>query len=282
MATTLHLLGTNGGPVVRAERWQPAHVITVDGVPYVIDCGDGVARRMVEAGLALRDLATVFITHHHCDHNLGYGPLLMLAWAAGLVTPVRAFGPPPLADITAATLAANRYDIDIRRVDEGRPPLDRLISTSHVDGPGVVYQDDLVRVTAVLVDHPPVEPSLAYRFDTPDTSIVLSGDTAPCDALVELATGAEFLVHEALFTPLLDRELAVVPNAPLLRAHLLASHTPVEQVGPLAERAGVPNLILTHLVPGGADITDDMWLEEATRGFSGTVTVGADLMSFDR
>ena len=142
----------------------------------------------------------------------------------------------------------------------------------------VVMEDDNVKVTAVLVDHPPVEPSLAFRFDTPDRSVVFSGDTAPCDALVELAKGADVLVHEALFTPLLDQELKVVPNASRLKAHLLASHTPVEALGPLAERAEVGQLVLTHLVPGGEQITDAMWLEEASKGYSGTVTVGTDMM----
>jgi ribonuclease BN (tRNA processing enzyme) len=139
-------------------------------------------------------------------------------------------------------------------------------------------QDDRVKVTAALVKHPPVAPAFAYRFDCPDRSIVFSGDTAPSEALVKLAKGADVLVHEVIYAPAIDRIAAAEPNAKTLKAHLLAAHTPAEEVGRIATEAGVKTLVLSHFVPGGPGITDDQWEAAVRPHFSGRIVVGRDLM----
>ncbi len=275
----LILLGTAGGPTPKALRAAPASAIVVDDAVYLIDCGNGVARQLVLAGLKPGALRNVFITHHHSDHNADYGNLLLLAWASDLAHPVDSWGPPPLSRMTRQFLTLNDTDIRIRTRDEGRPPLAPLIRPHELTRGGPAMRDERVRVTAALVEHPPVQPAFAYRFDCPDRSIVFSGDTRPTPALVELARGADVLVHEVMYLPALEKLIASEPNAATLREHLLASHSTTEQAGRVASEAGVKKLVLNHFVPGGdAALTDEVWRDAVAPHFSGEIVVGRDLL----
>ena len=120
-------------------------------------------------------------------------------------------------------------------------------------------------------------PAFAYRFDTDDGSVVFSGDTGPCENLVTLARGAEILVHEVMVTAWVDQRVPMPRSAADegLRAHLLSAHTPVEQVGRIAQAAGVGMLVLNHILPGYATAQD---LLPAAAGFAGPVIVGEDLL----
>ena len=111
-----------------------------------------------------------------------------------------------------------------------------------------------VTVTATFVQHAPVFPALAYRFDTPAGSVVFSGDTGACDNVVTLAAGADILVHEVIDLEALLGRLSSLSNYETVRGQLLRSHTPVEVVGSIAARAGVGTLVLSHLVPGEGSI----------------------------
>ena len=277
--TKVILLGTAGGPGIRGVRMQPATAIVVDGVPYLIDCGNGVARALFLAGLPLIKLNTVFVTHHHSDHIADYGALLLLAWGNGLKMRVATYGPPPLAAMTQSLLQqAYARDIAVRVAEEGRLPLEPLIAVHEVEHDGEVYRDERVRVTAAVVNHGAMKPAFAYRFDTPDRSIVISGDTTYDENLIRLARGADLLVHEALYLAGLDRLLALTNNASHLREHVLTTHTPTDDVGKVAAAAGVKSLVLTHLVPAAdPSITDDLWLAGVKRNFGGPATVGRDL-----
>jgi ribonuclease BN (tRNA processing enzyme) len=277
--TRLILLGTGGGPRPRKDRAASSHVIVAGGAAYVVDCGDGVARQLALAGIPFSALRHIFLTHQHSDHNADYGNLILLAWASGLDTRLDAWGPPPLARVTKLFFEMNAYDIETRIADEGRPPLAPLVHVHEVTAAGPVMSDDRVKVTSAIVRHPPVEPALALRFDMPDRSIVISGDTAPSDSLVRLARGADVLVHEAMYLPAVDRLAARVPNARRLKAHLLASHTSAEEAGRLAQAAGVELLVLSHLVPADdPSVTDQMWIEAARTHFRGPIVVGRDLL----
>ena len=278
--TRLVLLGTKGGLRVGGEgRANPSNLLLINGAPYVVDCGYGVSRQLVRAGVPLNSLRYVFLTHHHSDHNLEYGPLIYNGWATGLNRQVEVYAPPPLADITEAFLRSMQYDIDIRIADEGRPGLHELICTHEIDRAGLVFQNDDVRVSALRVMHPPVDDTYAFRFDTKDRSIVFSGDTAYFPALASFAEGADVLVHEAMYLPGVDALVKRVPNAARLREHLLASHTLTEDVGRIAQAAGVGTLVLSHLVPGDdPGITDAMWAEGVSKHYSGRIIVGSDLM----
>lgn len=277
--TRLILLGTGGGPRPRVERSASAQVIVVDGAAYVIDCGDGVARQLTAARIPLTSLRHIFITHLHSDHVLDYGNLILLAWAVGLETRLDTWGPPPLAQMTKSMFEMNAYDIKIRIADEAYPPLAPLVHPHELTRGGTVWTDDKVKVSAALVHHPIVEPAFAYRFDTPDRSIVISGDTTASDNLIQLARGADVLVHEAMYLPGVDRLAARVPNHPGLKQHLLASHTSAEDAGRVAQEAGVKLLVLSHLVPADdPGVTDEMWIAAARVHFRGPVIVGRDLL----
>lgn len=143
--------------------------------------------------------------------------------------------------------------------------------------PFEVYADENVRVTAILVDHRPVFPAFAFRFETADGSVVISGDTGVCDNLVTISRGADLLLHECIDIEWISS--LVGPGSsrpdPYLMQHMLAAHTSIEQVGTQAEKAGVRTLVLTHLVPGNTSV--DKW-NKASRGFSGNFYVGEDLM----
>ena len=277
--TRLILLGTGGGPRPRQAVSAPAQVIVINGAAYVVDCGDGVARQLVSAGVSLSSLRHVFITHQHSDHNADYGNLLLLGWTVGLQSRIDTWGPPPLTQMTRQFFELNAFDINTRIADEGRPPLVPLIHPHDISAGGLILEDDNVKVTAALVEHPPIKMAFAYRFDAKDRSIVISGDTAMSKNLIALAKGADVLVHEALWVPAVDRIVAKIQNAATLKEHIINSHTSAEDCGRVAEAAGVKTLVLSHLVPpDDPAITDQMWIDAARKHFSGNIIVGKDLM----
>jgi ribonuclease BN (tRNA processing enzyme) len=277
--TRLILLGTGGGPRPRTNRVASAQVIIVNNSAYVVDCGDGVARQLVAVGVPLTQVRHILVTHHHSDHNADYGNLILGAWTVGLERRLDTWGPPPLEKITRLFFEMNAYDINMRVADEGKPSLAPLVRAHELTTSGPVFNDETVKVTTVVVPHPPVEPAFAFRFDTTDRSIVISGDTAPSDNLIQLARGADVLVHEAMYLPAIDRLVARVPNATRLKQHILASHTAAEDAGRVAQAAGAKLLVLSHLIPADdPTITDEMWIKAARVHFRGPVIVGKDLL----
>jgi len=280
LRTRVILLGTKGGPRVgEAGRSNPSTLILVEDVPYVVDCGSGVSRQLMSAGVSLNRLRYIFITHHHSDHNLEYGPLLYNAWITGLPLQVDAYGPAGLRKMTEDFFNYQKFDIDTRIVDEGRPDPRKVVVAHDFNKPGLVMQNDKVKVTSCLVRHPPIKQAYAYRFDAQDRSVVVSGDTAFSPELADFATGAHVLVHEVMYLPGVEALIKRLPNAKRLREHLMAAHTLPEDVGRVAERAGVGTLVLSHFVPGDdASITDEQWAEGARKHFKGRIVVGKDLM----
>src|SRR6266568_5022066 len=201
--TRLVLLGTGGGPrVIPNGRAKPANPVV--GPRSTLRYG--------------------FITHHHSHHDLDYSNLIYNAWAWGLRTPVDAYGPPPIKAMTEAYWQLNRFDIEARIADEGRPELRKLVTAHEFAEPGLVMQNADVKVTAARVRHPPIVHAYAYRFDAADRSIVISGDTTTSPELIALARGADVLVSEVMHLGGLEALLKKVPNAATLREHLLASH----------------------------------------------------------
>jgi ribonuclease BN (tRNA processing enzyme) len=277
--TRLILLGTAGGPRVRKNRSNSAQAIVAGGNIYIVDCGYGVARQLVLAGLPLSAIKQIFITHHHSDHDIELGPLLQLAWLSGLTTPVDCWGPPPTQRMLRDYLRYEAYDISVRISDEGRIPFAPLVRGHDLHGGGLVMQDSHVRVTAAKVYHPPIDLALAYRFDASDRSIVISGDTRPSENLVRLARGADILVHEAMLPQYVGELVSKLPGQKRLVGSVLSHHSTAEQAGQVAAQAGVKMLVLSHLVPAGEpEVPDAEWIEAARRHYSGPIVVGRDLM----
>lgn len=276
MTSSLILLGTGGGPTPKADRNATGQAIVVGDATYIIDAGNGIPRQMARAGIEFDSIRALGITHHHSDHNSDAGTLLHLAWCANLRGPVQSFGPAPWSRMWASFLDYASTDTDIRREDEGRPEFADLVTATDVLEQGVVYEDDRVRITAAWVEHPPI-PALAYRIDTEDRSYVISGDTTPCAGLVELARGADVLVHEVMHVPSIA-SLTGRTNGKTLEKHLRDSHTPSTEVGAIAEEAGVGTLVLSHFVPAYAGLPESVWEADARIGYGGEIVVGADLM----
>lgn len=278
--TRLILLGTAGGPRPRKTRVPSSQVVIINGAAYVIDCGIGVATHLALANVSLNSLRHVFITHHHSDHNAEYGPLLLTAWGSGLRTQVDTWGPPPLKHMTDLFLQMNDYDIQTRIADEARVPLAPLIRPHELTQEGVVLRENGVVVTCALVDHPPVTLAFAFRLDSSDRSVVISGDTKPCDALIRLARGADVLVHEVLWPSAVDRMLANAYNAAALKKSILSHHTSAAEVGRVAAEAQVKTLVLSHFVPAeDSEITDEMWTDAIRGGgYKGPVILGKYLL----
>jgi ribonuclease BN (tRNA processing enzyme) len=202
------------------------------------------------------------------------------------------------------------YNINLRIADEGRSDLTRALRVHEIgvrragyipdidlgcsgDGtsettaappmdPVVIYPEDDhgVQVSAVLVQHAPVFPALGYRFDTPDGTVVFSGDTGPCDNVVRLAQRADVLVHEVIDIDPMTERLSRLPNYEAVRNHLAAAHSAPDQVGVIATRAGVRTLVLSHLVPGDIGITENQWEARVRPHFAGDVVCGVDLDEF--
>jgi len=277
--TRVVLLGTAGGPALRPGRSSPALAVVVDGVPYVFDCGYGVGRQLVDANISPTAIRAVFVTHHHSDHNADLGNLLVLAWATGLKTRIDAYGPPRTIELIDLALQYHAYDIAVRIPDEGRVDPRPLFIGHDIGALGEIYRDERISVEAALAHHPPVVPAYAYKIRTPDRTIVFSGDTAYSENIIDVARGADLLIHEVLLTSALDRLLARVPNATRLREHIVAAHTDAEDVGRVAAAASVKRLVLTHFVPSyDPTLADDDWAAPVRRHFSGDVVVGRDLI----
>ena len=285
-ATKLVLLGTGGGVGglgPRRTRKMTSHMMLSNGAAYVLDCGVGVIDQYALTGIPFSALRSIFITHHHADHNIEYGPLLLVGWVNGMHLDVRAFGPPPLKQMTEDLMRAYKTTVDFWAEDFKMTPL-VTVDVSEVSAAGPVTQDDNVKVSAIIVEHPPVKPALGYRFDFKDRSIAFSGDTAPLEVVAEMAKGADVLVHEAMYVPALETYTRdeIAKGRPVrfedVMAHMKADHTPVEDVGRIAQEAGIKTLVLSHLVPATDGITDDTWRAAAAKYFKGEIIVGKDLM----
>jgi ribonuclease BN (tRNA processing enzyme) len=281
--TKLVLLGTAAGPVPGRSRNMTSHVMLSNGTAYVLDCGMGVTDQFARTGIPFNALKSIFITHHHADHNIEYGPLLIVGWIQGLPLDVRAFGPPPLKQMTDDFMRAYKQTVDFWAEDYKMKPL-TSVSVQEVATAGPVMQDDNVKVSAILVEHPPVKPALAYRFDFKDRSIAFSGDTVPLEAVAKMAKGADVLVHEIMYVPAVEKYIKdqIAKGRPVkfepFMAHMNASHSPSDDVGRIAQEAGVKTLVLSHLTPAIDSITDDTWREPVAKYFKGEIIVGKDLM----
>src|ERR1044072_7463914 len=189
--TRIILLGTKGGPTLSKQtgRSNSSTLLLIKDVPYVIDCGYGVSRQLINAGVSLDRLRYIFITHHHSDHDLEYGTLFYNAWQARKLPHVDAYGPAGLKRMTRDFFNYLESDIDTRIVDEGLSDPRQLLRVHEFARPGLVMQNADVKVTSLRVRHPPIAQSYAYRFDANDRSVVISGDTAYLPALANFAKG---------------------------------------------------------------------------------------------
>ncbi|MBZ9658755.1 MBL fold metallo-hydrolase [Mesorhizobium sp. ESP-6-4] len=273
----LVLLGSKGGPAVRpGGPWPSSSLLEIGGRTIVVDCGLGVTRALTDAGVSLKALDLIFVTHVHSDHVLELGPLIHTAWTAGLATPVTVFGPPGTGHYWQCFCQAMEFDIEIRIIDEGRPDIRDLITVEEF-GEGSILDERGLTVTSLRVDHPPVTDCFALRFEQDGKSVVFSADTAFFPPLAEFAKAADILVHEAMLEEGVERLVARTGNGARLREHLLASHSFADEAGRIASDAGVKRLVLNHLIPADDPaIGEDDWIDAVRKTWSGDLTIARD------
>ncbi|AWO00851.1 MBL fold metallo-hydrolase [Chitinophaga alhagiae] len=278
----LVLLGTQGGPFIRSYTQTPsANLIVYKDIPFVIDTGYGTTFKLKEAGINLSTLKYIFITHLHSDHYLDLGPLLYNAWIAGLTEPINVYAPAGIRPLLNAYWESNRFDIDTRIKDEGRPDIRNLVIAYEItEGIQVAHPD--FEISAIKNIHPPIDASYAFKFKLGKKIIVFSGDTAYHPALATFASGADYLIHEVMYSPAVDEIAKRRPNATKLIASIKSHHTSAEDVGRIAKAANVKTLILNHFVPpDDKSLNNQIWIDAVRSTFTGTIIVGKDLQQFN-
>jgi ribonuclease Z len=271
------MLGT-GTPIPDPDRQGPSLVIVVDSTSYFFDAGTGVVRRAAAAarsgvpGLRLPQLQRVFVTHLHSDHTLGLPDLLFTPWIQGRKVPLDVYGPPGIKRMVDDILDAWNEDIHERLATSGGPSANGWKANVHEIATGVVYKDSLVTIRAFSVPHSGWKYAFGYRIDTPDRSIVVSGDTRPSPAIAAACHGCDVLIHEVYS----DSGFANIPK--LRQSYHAQAHTSATQLGAIAAEAKPKLLILTHILFFGA--SEERVLAEVRSTFGGTVVLPHDLQVF--
>jgi ribonuclease BN (tRNA processing enzyme) len=297
IGTHIVTLGTTAGPLPRKDRAQASNLLIVNGTPYLIDAGDGAARRVVQSRVNFLDVTTVFITHNHSDHTAGLATLLNAQWEYAKRTPTNVYGPPGTERLIAGAIQYFTVNAETRSTEEKTWPLSRTF-VGHDVAVGLVYADANIRVTAVenthfhfAADNPFAgqHKSYSYRFQTPDKTIVFTGDTGPSDAVTELAKGADVLVSEVVDVEgIRQRRIAAgqwqkmsETEQKAFMFHMQDEHLTPDVIGRMATKAGVKTVILTHL-PATPKEDDDYsgYVALVKQHFTGEVKAAADLMMF--
>jgi ribonuclease BN (tRNA processing enzyme) len=273
-------LGT-GSPIPLADRQGPSLAIVAGGKAYLVDAGSGVSRQANSAFqrgiLALRpdQLDIAFLTHLHSDHTLGLPDLIFTPWIIGRTKPLRLYGPEGTKEMAAHILEAFKEDIQVRTtgLEDGNTTGYKV--DAHDVQPGNIYQDGNVNVRAILVKHGSWKEALGYRFDAGGKSIVVSGDTAPAQSVVEACSGCDALIHEVY------SGRAANPQKPAMSLEQWMKyesefHTSAPEVGDIAARAKAKMLILTHWGLLGNATEDDM-VREIRQKYSGPIVIARDL-----
>lgn len=272
--TQVVLLGT-GTPNADPDTSGPAVAIVVNDTPYVIDAGPGVVRRAAAAarkgvaGLQVSKLRRLFITHLHSDHTAGYPDFILTPAVLDRDAPLEVFGPPGTRRMTDHILKAYSEDIDLR-INGLEPAKPRGYEVRARDvRPGIIYRDGNVTVKAFAVSHGSWKHAYGYRFETPDKTIVISGDCTFSESVIENCNGCDILIHEVYSTAGFAR------REPEWQKYHAVFHTSSKQLSALASKARPGLVVLYHQLLWGA--TPEQLLEEIGAGYSGRVVFGKDL-----
>ncbi|MBX3275737.1 MAG: MBL fold metallo-hydrolase, partial [Sandaracinaceae bacterium] len=258
----------SGTPIADPTRGGPATAIELDDDVLLFDAGAGALRGLAAAGIEPERVEHVFLTHLHSDHTLGLDELMLGAWTVGRARALHVHGPPGVEEMVAHLAAAFAEDRAIRGDGlEGADPAGAIVR-AHVLSPGAVVAAGGASVRAFPVAHGSWAHAYGYRIDGPDRRVVISGDTAPSEAVVEACSGCDVLVHEVYAAA----GWRTRPEG--FRAYHAAFHTSGVELGRLAARARPARLVLTHLLLFGA--TPEALVVEVRGGFSGEVILAED------
>jgi ribonuclease Z len=294
VATALEvvLLGT-GAPLYNPDRCGNGAVVIAGDVRVAVDLGWGTSRLMNAAGLLPASIGYACFTHMHSDHVTDTPDFLMQRWTGGARTPLKVYGPAGTRETVEAFRAGLRLDAEYRIAHHGEKQLPRsgfevdIEETAIGHAPRTVASIGDLEIDIFEVDHRPVEPAAGYRFRRNGRTIVISGDTAKCDALVQASRSADLLVSEALNETMWSGMVNLVRSRGNERGASILSdvpsyHSTTLEVAEMARDAGVRHLVLSHLLPPPPAEGPALALFTAGMAdiFSGQITVGADTQRF--
>jgi ribonuclease Z len=256
-------------------RAGAATLVEARGHHLLVDCGRGVLMRLGAAGSGANQLAALLLTHLHSDHLTDLNDVITTRWVMSFDgAPLPIVGPPGTLRIVDRTLAMLEDDIGYRiahHEDLTEPP--QVEVTEVLDGVALELGD--VRVLAAPTDHRPVQPTVGYRVEHAGASVVVAGDTIPCEGLDRLCAGADAYVQTVC-------RRSMVEAMPVQRFQdILDYHSDLAQAGATAARGGVGTLVLTHLIPSPPPGTSDEWAAEAAAHFDGEIVVAEDLTAIE-
>jgi ribonuclease Z len=268
------ILGS-GNPLPHPDRAGPSTLVRTAVGDLLFDCGRGVLMRAGAVGSGAPALRALLLTHLHSDHITDLNDIFTTRWMMSLQpNPLPIYGPRGTADVVRAMEAMLEPDIGYRIThhdDLNWRPVAALTEVDH----GVIFEEGAVRVTAAPTDHAPVRPTVGYRVDEGERSVVIAGDTVPCAGLDELCDGADVLVHTVVRGDLIE------PLGLPRFTDVLDYHSGVGDAAETAARNGVGTLLLTHLVPPPAPGTEQEWVDQAQEKFDGRIVLATDLLTLE-
>ncbi|NOJ42237.1 MBL fold metallo-hydrolase [Bradyrhizobium australiense] len=266
------LLGTGSPPPVM-NRFGPSILVEAGDKKFLFDAGRGAMQRLVQTKTRWQDVDGVFFTHLHSDHVIGFPDVWLTGWlvAPGRNRPLEVWGPPGTEKMLSHLVQAFEFDIGFRISDDKARPEGVVINAHNID-PGVVYEQNGVKITAIKVDHAPVEPAYGYRIDYNGRSVVLSGDTRTSDNLIRAAERVDLLVHEVVSPETFSRAGVNLERTKSVIAH----HVTPEQAGEIFARTKPKLAVYSHIVLPTA--TNDDLISGTRKTYDGPLEVGEDLM----
>jgi ribonuclease Z len=258
---------------------------------FLVDCGGAAVDQLIKAGVMPQRISDVLFSHHHSDHNSGFFDVFISSWRTHVIAdrvfegrsvPMNVYGPTTTKEIIGKMRASFDFDANLR-VNYNLSAEDAANINYHESNEGVVYDQEGIKITAFEVDHKPVYPAIAYKFEYKGKSVVISGDTIPVDNMVKYSEGIDLLIHESYNKAWLDALIEKFPEQAASLSNPAKYHSTTHEVAEIARKARVKHLVLTHHIPAPAATieAEAEYIEGMQEIYPGKITMGRDLMGFE-